>query len=380
MSAEERRTRMGLCALTAWGSPLLGKALTEFGAETLWAALLAEGEETVFGRRAAAVDLDVLERATTACGARFLIPGDDEWPVRFRALAPVQVGGMGGEPAGLWALGGSVDGLAGAVAIVGARACTSYGDQAAMTLAADLAEEGRCVISGLAYGIDAAAHRGALGVGGRTIAVLAGGVDDPYPTANRRLAEAVARAGCLLSETPPGLRPTKQAFLARNRLIAALSEAVVVVEAAARSGAKNTASWAGELARPVLAVPGPITSSLSATPHRLVRDGEAILVTSADEIASAIAPLDPLRESEGRGERRPIDSLQPALLEVREAVAPRESVTPAELARRTGQSVLDVLAHAHALVDGGWLDLAEDGLFSLPRRRRPKEVAMPGAS
>jgi DNA processing protein len=205
-------------------------------------------------------------------------------------------------------------------------------------------------------------------------------VDDPYPPSNRRLAEAVARAGCLLSETPPGLRPTKQAFLARNRLIAALSEAVVVVEAASRSGAKNTASWAGELARPVLAVPGPIASELSATPHRLIRDGEAILVTSAEEVAQAVAPLDPLREPAGRGQRRPIDSLQPPLLEIREAVAPRESVTPAELARRTGQSVLDVLANAHALVDGGWLDLADDGLFSLPRRRRPREVAMTSAS
>jgi DNA processing protein len=271
--------------------------------------------------------------------------------------------------------GGPLEGLEGAVAIVGARACTSYGEQAALTLSADLAVEGRCVISGLAYGIDAAAHRGALGVGGHTVAVLASGVDDPYPTANRRLAEAVARAGCVISETPPGTRPTKQAFLARNRLIAGLSEAVVVVEAASRSGAKNTASWAGELARPVLAVPGPITSSLSATPHRLVRDGEAVLVTSAAEVADAIAPLDPRREPDGRGRRRPIDGLRPPLREIREALAPRESVTPAELARRTGQSVLDVLANAHALVDGGWLELADDGLFRLPRRRRPKEVA-----
>ena len=380
MSAGERRTRMGLCALMTWASPLLGRTLAEFGAEALWAGLLADGEESTFGRRAAAIDLGELERATAACGARFLIPGDDEWPASLGSLAPGEVGGMGGEPAGLWALGGPLEGLSGAVAVVGARACTRYGEQAAATLSADLAVEGRCIISGLAYGIDAAAHRGALGVGGHTVAVLAGGVDDPYPTANRRLAEAVVRAGCVLSETPPGVRPTKQAFLARNRLIAALSEAVVVVEAASRSGAKNTASWAGELARPVLAVPGPITSSLSATPHRLVRDGEAVLVTSAAEVAQAVAPLDPLREPEGRGERRPIDSLQPALLEIREAVAPRESVTPAELARRTGQSVLDVLANAHALVDGGWLDLADDGLFSLPRRRRPKEVTMTSAS
>ena len=371
---------MGLCALGTWGSPLLGHTLAEFGAEALWAGLLAEGEETAFGRRAATVDLDALERATKACGARFLVPGDDEWPARLGSLAEVQVGGMGGEPAGLWVRGGPVEGLAGAVAVVGARACTSYGDHAAVTLAADLAVEGRCVVSGLAYGIDAAAHRGALGVDGRTIAVLAGGVDDPYPAANRRLADAVARSGCLISETPPGVRPSKHAFLARNRMIAALAEAVVVVEAAARSGAKNTATWAGELARPVLAVPGPITSSLSATPHRLIREGEAVLVTSAEEIAQAIAPLDPSREPDGRGDRRPLDSLQRPLLEVREALAPRESVTPAEIARRTGQSLLDALAHAHALVDGGWLDLGDDGLFSLPRRRRPKEVAMPSAS
>ncbi|MFT3887209.1 MAG: DNA-processing protein DprA [Arachnia sp.] len=365
----DRRARMALCALGAWGSPPLGRAVAEFGAEAVWEGLRAQGEETTFGRRAQTVDIAGIERASASCGARFLVPDDDEWPARLGALGTVELAGMGGEPAGLWASGGSLGAIDGAVAIVGARACTSYGEQAAMTLAADLAEAGHCVISGLAFGIDAAAHRGALGVRGGTVAVVAGGVDDPYPTANRRLAEAIARAGCVLSEAPPGWRPTKYAFLARNRLIAALSDAVVIVEAAARSGAKNTTSWGALLGRPVLAVPGPITSALSATPHRLVREGEAVLVTSSAEVREAISPLDPAAVPEGRGPRRPIDALERPLREVREALAPRESLTAGELARRTGQPVLDALAHAHELAEAGWLDLTEEGLFTLPRRR-----------
>ena len=217
-------------------------------------------------------------------------------------------------------------------------------------------------------GIDAGAHRGALGVRGRAVAVVASGVDNPYPAANAALAGRVVESGSVVSEMPPGERPTRYAFLARNRMIAALAHAVIVVEAAARSGAKNTASWANAIGRQVLAVPGPITSSLSATPHKLIRDGEAILVTDAQDVEAVLAPLGSVAEPDGRGAARPIDQLPLPLLELRESIKAKEQVTSAQLSTRTGQSMIDVLSNAAELVESGWLDEV-GGLFSLPARR-----------
>ena len=269
MNTTERQARMGLCALDPLGAPSVVRAVNEFGAVDMWAAFVAAGDDTAWGRRALGVDLAEIERATAAIGARFIIPGDDEWPEPLGRLASAEVANQTGEPFGLWVKGRNLAGLQSGIAVVGSRACTTYGEQAAITMAADLAERGRPIVSGLAYGIDAAAHRGALGARGQTVAVVASGVDRPYPRGNRGLADAVTAAGALVSEMPPGAGPTKYAFLARNRIIAGLSEAVVVVEAACRSGAKNTASWGNALGAPVLAVPGPITSSLSETPNRL---------------------------------------------------------------------------------------------------------------
>lgn len=368
MIGPERRARMGICALAPSGAQLVARALEEFGPVELWEALLQQGESTSWGRRALAVDLEAIERATAACGARFITPGDEEWPHALGELSQVVVAQQGGMPAGLWVKGASLASMARAVAVVGARACTGYGEHAAMTIAADLAAAGRAVISGLAFGIDAAAHRGALGVGGPTVAVLASGLDEPYPTANQRLAEAVTASGVLVSEVPPGYRPTKHAFLARNRLIAALAQAVLVVEAASRSGAKNTATWASALGRPVLAVPGPVTSALSATPHRLIREGEAILVTCSADVEAVLAPIGELEEPSGRGVDQPIDLLAPELREVREAVGKGEVLTPAQLSARTGQTIMEAMAHAAELAEAGWLE-DEGGEFRLPGRR-----------
>ena len=149
------------------------------------------------------------------------------------------------------------------------------------------------MVSGGAYGIDGAAHRGALAAGGGTVAVLAGGVDVPYPRGNAALLERIAEEGLLVSEGPPGAAPTRRAFLIRNRLIAAMSCGTVVVEAALRSGALNTATWANACLRVVMAVPGPITSPLSAGTHRLLRDAEAVLVTGAADVVATLAPLLP---------------------------------------------------------------------------------------
>lgn len=365
---DERAARMALCALEPLGAPAFLRALQTFGAVELWQGFLAQGESTAWGRRARAVDPAEVERRTAACGARFLIPGDDEWPAPLADLDQAVVAQQTGEPVGLWVLGRSLGELTACVAVVGARAASAYGEHMTLELAADLASAGRVVVSGLAFGVDAAAHRGALGVRGQTVAVVACGVDDPYPAANRRLAEAVIDSGALVSELPPGSRPTRYGFLARNRIIAGLSAAVVVTEAAARSGAKNTASWASAVGRHLLAVPGPINSSLSATPHRLIRDGVAILCTGAADVEELLGPLGEVDDGDGRGEARAIDRLRPALLAIREAVRPREEVSAAQLSARTGQAMVEVLAGACELVEKGWLDEA-DGGFTLPRRR-----------
>ena len=169
----------------------------------------------------------------------------------------------------MWLAGGGdlAELAAQSVAVVGSRASTPYGDTVAAELAAELSESGRSVLSGGAYGIDAAAHRGCLAGRTPTVAVLAGGLDQPYPSGHRPLFDRIAERGVLVSELAPGEHPTRVRFLARNRLIAALTPGTVLVEAAARSGARNTVTWANVLGRIVMAVPGPVTSATSVTPH-----------------------------------------------------------------------------------------------------------------
>jgi DNA processing protein len=198
-------------------------------------------------------------------GARYLIPGDEDWPAALDDLG-------GRAPLGLWMIGGFPLEPP-MVAMVGARACTGYGLQAAGQLAAELAKDGVTIVSGAALGVDGAAHRGALAVGGVTVAVLACGVDRRYPAAHDNLIQAIGERGAVLAELPPGTAPTRFRFLARNRLIAALAAATVVVEAAGRSGSLVTARLAAELGRAVFAVPGPITSRLSLGTNALLCDG-----------------------------------------------------------------------------------------------------------
>jgi DNA processing protein len=164
-----------------------------------------------------------------------------------------------------------------AVAIVGSRRATPYGLEVAGALAADLAARGVTIVSGLARGIDAAAHRGALAAGGRTLAVLGCGIDLMYPAEHRALAEEIARHGAVVSQFPPGTPPLPGCFAARNRTLAGLALGVVVVEAAERSGALGTAGFAADLGREVFAVPGRITSPTSAGAHRLIREGATLL-------------------------------------------------------------------------------------------------------
>ncbi len=186
-------------------------------------------------------------------------------------------------PSRLYVRGESADVLEQtAVAVVGARSCSAYGAQVARALARELAAAGVVVVSGLARGIDGEAHRGALAAGGPTVAVLGCGIDRDYPRAHAELARRIAGSGAVVSEYPPGVEPAPWQFPARNRIIAGLARATVVVEARQRSGALITADFALELGREVFAVPGEITSGLSAGTNDLIRQGATPLLAAED--------------------------------------------------------------------------------------------------
>ena len=267
---------------------------------------------------------------------------------------PVLLGQIPDPPASLWLRGEADPDLlsAPAVAIVGARACSGYGRSVARMLASEASAAGAVVVSGLARGIDGEAHRGALAAGGRTVAVLGCGVDRDYPAAHAELARAiVAGGGLVLSEYEPGVEPAPWRFPARNRIIAGLARATVVVEARERSGALITADFALEDGREVLAVPGEITSSLSAGTNALLRLG-ATPATGADDVLEAIG-----LEAAPAGADVPDD---PAAVAVLAAVASGAG-TPDELARATGLAAGE-LAAAVALLELAGAVAVEEGV------------------
>ncbi|HSN44246.1 MAG TPA: DNA-processing protein DprA [Propionibacteriaceae bacterium] len=344
---ENRTARAGLTAVCESASPQLANLLRAYSPAEIWQGVLSR-REGAWGARAARLDLDALLSQSDELGIRFLAPGDAEWPDSLSDLDHVELNGMGGQPVGLWALGPADLARTSrrSVAIVGSRASSSYGDHVALELAAELAagEDGWAIVSGGAYGIDAAAHRGALAAHGRTVAILAGGLDAAYPRGNARLFELILNGNLLVSEVPVGHPPSRAAFLARNRLIAALGQGTIIVEGAARSGAHNTIAWACECGRPAMAVPGPVTSGMSVTPHRLIRDHKASLVTDADDVRAIVEPLSRAPELPlGGGERR-LDRLSVATRTVREAMPGRGSVDVGTLAVLSGLPLPGVLA------------------------------------
>jgi len=296
----DREARAVLATATDAGDPGVSDLVRRTGAVAALAALRAgavDGSAAArYRRRLALIEPGAVAAATAGSGARVVVPGDPEWPTGLDDLDVVRSAqGWGGAPVALWVRGPARLGpvTTHSVAVVGSREATAYGCSVAAELAEGLTEQGWSVVSGGAYGIDGAAHRGALSVDGGTVAVLAGGVDVPYPRGNAALLERIAEEGLLVSEAPPGAAPTRRAFLIRNRLIAAMTSGTVVVEAALRSGALNTATWANGCLRVVMAVPGPVTSPLSAGTHRLLRDAEAVLVTGAADVVATLAPLLP---------------------------------------------------------------------------------------
>lgn len=359
-------------------APALTAFIAQVGAVTA-AQLIRNGTappavlEATTARRG--IDLAEEDLATAAkAGARLLIPEDDEWPAwPFTALDLANARGVrwAGHPIALWARGtGRLNDLTDrAVAVVGARAATGYGDHAAAELGYDLASAGLTIVSGAAYGIDGAAHRGAINAGGATIAVLGCGVDQPYPAGHSGLLNQIAEHGLVLSEYPPGTPPARHRFLIRNRLIAASSAGTVVVEAGRRSGARNTAATAHALGRIVMAMPGPVTSAMSVGCHEMLRTGDAYLVTSAADVLEAVGRIGADLTEPVQEERRPTDQLDEQQLQVHDALDLRATLTPEQVAIESGvpldrvRAVLPLLELSGLAErdDAGWRRLAGTG-------------------
>ena len=233
-------------------------------------------------------------------------------------------------------------------------------------LAAGLVERDVAVVSGGAYGIDGAAHRATLASEGETVAVLAAGLDVPYPAGHSALFHRIGKHGLVVSEYPPGTRPTRRQFLTRNRLVAALGRATVVVEAGVRSGAANTAAWADALGRRVCAVPGPITSSSSVGCHVLIREEKAILVTRAAEIVELVGMVGELAPDRGRPVCE-VDELSSEELTVYEALPGRGTRSVEEIAVTAGMPAAEVLGPLTMLNVRG-LAIQEEGCWKLAKR------------
>ena len=334
-AADEAYARAVWSVLVEPGDGAAGELIAAHGAAgALHVATSAQDEEVRVARarwlprlRPEAIDavLDAARRAS----ASLIVPGDDQWPERLDDLGVHA-------PVALWRRGGGGTSDRPTVALVGARASTAYGEGVAADLAADLSASGAVIVSGAAYGIDGAAHRAALSTGGMTVAFLAGGVDRAYPRGHESLLARIASTGAVWSETPCGAAPTKWRFLARNRLIAAMADAVVVVEAGWRSGSLNTAAHAASLGRALGAVPGPVTSAASAGCHRILRDYGGVCVTSAADVLEML----------GRGAREPerLTDRTDDTTRVCDALSPRSARSTAEVARRSGLSVAETEA------------------------------------
>ena len=352
----DRAARLALSCVVEGGDPAVAEVALVSGGAEAWEQVTSGQFGDGLAQRAEQLDLNrVLSRAGR-CRVRFVVPGDEEWPARLGDLRYCdEVQRRGGVPFGLWLRGpGHLARLVErSVAIVGSRAATQYGEGVATDLGAELAEAGFTVISGGAYGIDAAAHRGAMAVGGPTIAVLANGVDVDYPQGNGKIFDWIAEHGLIVSELAPGNHPTRLRFLARNRLIAALSVGTVVVEAALRSGARNTASWAVGCNRVLMAVPGSVESAMSAATHLMIRNGQATLVTTTAEVLELVSASGQAMLPIEHGPTRVTDALDPERLAVYEAVPARRRVSAGEIALAAGVSVPTVLGQLAALEDAG---------------------------
>ncbi len=362
----DREARMLLSQWCEAGDRALGQRLSQRGAVTVVEEILAGSSPLpsstgasgrVLGRMSSDEAIgrwvDPATSAAQRLGARYLIPGDSEWPTQLDDLRE-------SAPVGLWVAGaGNLRLLAlRSISVVGARSATSYGESVARELAAHLAESGWLTVSGGAFGIDAAAHRGAMLAGGSTACVLAGGVDVPYPRSHADLIARIRESGALVSESPLGGAAMRHRFLSRNRIIAALSRGTVLVEAAVRSGGRSTVREARQLNRVVMAFPGPVTSPMSAGCHAVIRDEGVHLVTSPREVVSLVegclAPVDAgapsVTDGLGWRERRILD-----------AVPVRSPAPLASIARLAGVGLTEAMAALGMLDALGLVQRAGEG-------------------
>jgi DNA processing protein len=309
-------------------------------------------------------------------GIRFVCPEDDEWPRALDDLdraEPLQDRGC--RPLGLWVKGERRldEACRSAAAVVGSRSATTYGAGVASDIAACLADKQMTVVSGAAFGIDQAAHRGSLAAKGLTVAVLACGVDRAYPSAHRNLLDYIADTGLVVSELPPGCAPTRVRFLSRNRLIAALGQGTVVVEAAVRSGALNTANWATRLNRVLMGVPGPVTSAPSQGVHELIRSRGAALVTRGEDVLELLSPSGAFVGEVPRAPVLVTDRLSDRERQVLDAVPRLRPAGVDSIARTAGVAVRDVSVAMERLGSVGLVERTTAGW----RRSEPPEPAEP---
>ncbi|MEU8958273.1 DNA-processing protein DprA [Streptomyces sp. NPDC048518] len=371
-SPGERLARIALTRVLEPGDAIGGRWLREVGAQEVLRRLGGDEErlpgvsarrwEGLRARTAKARPEQDLAAARDV-GGRFVCPGDAEWPATLDDLGDAR-------PVGLWVRGRPSLRMWGlrSVAVVGARACTQYGAHMAAGLAAGLAERGWVVTSGGAYGVDGAAHRGALGAGGATVAVLACGVDRAYPRGHTELIDRIAEQGLVVSELPPGDHPTPSRFILRNRVIAALTRGTVVVEAAYRSGALATARSAQELGRFTMGVPGPATSGLSAGVHELLR-GDGVLVTDAAEVVELVGDMGELAPVR-RGPVVPRDLLGPGVRQVLDALPARGPAAVRDVAIGAGTTEDDAVGRLYELQSLGFVERHGDG-WQLTRQVNP---------
>jgi DNA processing protein len=367
VATDERLARVALSRLAEPGDLRLGALVAELGATTLHRLLAEErdlmGLQTDVAARLVGIDAARELEQADRLGLRFVVPGDAEWPAQLGDLAGLEpLHDRGGVPIGLWAKGPlRLDAIAGSVAVVGSRASTTYGAGVAGEMGAVAALAGVTVVSGAAFGIDDAAHRGALSVDGPTVAVLACGADRVYPAAHRELIGRIAETGVVVSEAAPGCAPQRIRFLARNRLIAGLTRGTVVVEAATRSGALNTATWAERLNRVVMGVPGPVTSVSSTGVHERLRTGAMSLVTSGADVLELVGESGAHLVDPARAPTTARDRLTARQRQVLDAVPVASGVGPDSIARVAGLGLLEVRAALGALHAAGLVLHTEDG-------------------
>ncbi|NKQ56844.1 DNA-protecting protein DprA [Amycolatopsis sp. K13G38] len=367
---EARIARAYLLRVAEPPAPALAAFVAEVGPVAAARAVRSgECPRRVADETAARREVDRTEQdfaAARKAGARLVTPEDDEWPAwPLLCLANAERRGVrsAATPLALWVRGDVRldETTESAVAIVGARASTNYGETVAGELAYGLALRGHPIFSGAAYGIDGAAHRGALAAKGTTVALLGCGVDIGYPSGHVALLKHIAnQGGLVISEYPPGTQPARHRFLVRNRLIAALSEGTVVVEAGRRSGARNTATTAGVLGKIVMAVPGPVDSAVSAGCHDLIRDAGSTLVASVDDIIETVGKLGSQVAEKARP-KRATDGLGSDALRVHETLEKREGKAVERIADESGVPVPRVRAVLPALEMDGLAECCESG-------------------